>query len=116
MPSRGRGARATVRASVASASLHGGWDVVVAGSGVERGGLASDRAARGPPLPRRAKRLIKSPKLYWGDTGLALHLAQEDEPRGVHLENLVLHDLLVWRDPAHRATWAPDVKQSVNYT
>ena len=46
----------------------------------------------------RTKRLVKSPKLYWGDTGLAMHLAQEDEPRGAHLENLVLHDLLAWRD------------------
>jgi predicted AAA+ superfamily ATPase len=46
----------------------------------------------------RTKRLIKSPKLYWGDTGLALHLAQGAEPGGAHLENLVLHDLLAWRD------------------
>ena len=46
----------------------------------------------------RTKRLIKSPKLYWADTGLAMHLSQEDEPRGAHLENLVLQDLLVWRD------------------
>ena len=46
----------------------------------------------------RTKRLIKSPKLYWGDTGLAMHLSQEDEPRSAHLENLVLQDLLVWRD------------------
>ncbi len=46
----------------------------------------------------RTKRLIKSPKLYWGDTGVALHLAQEPEPRGAHLENVVLHDLLTWRD------------------
>lgn len=46
----------------------------------------------------RTKRLIKSPKLYWGDTGLALHLAGGEEPRGAHLENLVLHDLLAWRD------------------
>ena len=46
----------------------------------------------------RTKRLIKSPKLYWGDTGVALHLTQEEEPRGAHLENLVLHDLLTWRD------------------
>ena len=46
----------------------------------------------------RTKRLIKSPKLYWGDTGVALHLTQEEEPRGAHLENLVLHDLLAWRD------------------
>lgn len=46
----------------------------------------------------RTKRLIKAPKLYWGDTGLALHLSGEDEPRGAHLENLVLLDLLAWRD------------------
>jgi len=46
----------------------------------------------------RTKRLIKSPKLYWGDTGLALHMADGGEPGGAHLENLVLNDLLVWRD------------------
>lgn len=45
----------------------------------------------------RTKRLIKTPKVYWSDTGLALHLsgATPDRP---HLENLVLNDLLVWRD------------------
>jgi predicted AAA+ superfamily ATPase len=46
----------------------------------------------------RTKRLIKSAKLYWSDTGLALHLAESDPPTGPHLENLVLHDLLAWRD------------------
>lgn len=46
----------------------------------------------------RTKRLIKSPKLYWGDTGVALHLAEGTEPTGAHLENLVLHDLLAWCD------------------
>jgi predicted AAA+ superfamily ATPase len=46
----------------------------------------------------RTKRLIKSPKLYWGDTGVALHLGAVAEPGGAHLENLVLHDLLAWRD------------------
>ncbi len=46
----------------------------------------------------RTKRLMKSPKLYWGDTGLALFLAGLSEPAGHHLENLVLNDLLVWRD------------------
>lgn len=45
----------------------------------------------------RMKRLIKSPKLYWGDTGIALHLAGA-EPGGMHLENLVFNDLLAWRD------------------
>ncbi|MEN8374747.1 MAG: ATP-binding protein [Gemmatimonadota bacterium] len=51
-----------------------------------------------PYSVNRTKRLVKSPKLYWSDTGLAMHLAGEDEPRGEHLENLVLSDLLAWRD------------------
>jgi predicted AAA+ superfamily ATPase len=46
----------------------------------------------------RTKRLIKAPKLYWSDTGLALSLAEAEEPGGAHLENLVLADLLAWRD------------------
>jgi predicted AAA+ superfamily ATPase len=46
----------------------------------------------------RTKRLIKAPKLYWGDTGVALHLSGDAEPAGAHLENLVLNDLLAWRD------------------
>jgi predicted AAA+ superfamily ATPase len=46
----------------------------------------------------RTKRLIKTPKIYWADTGLALHLAGDVEPGGSHLENLVLGDLLAWRD------------------
>ena len=46
----------------------------------------------------RTKRLIKAPKLYWGDTGVALHLTGQEEPGGAHLENLVLHDLVAWRD------------------
>ncbi len=44
------------------------------------------------------KRLIKSPKLYWSDTGVAMYLAGAGAAAGAHLENLVLHDLLVWRD------------------
>lgn len=47
---------------------------------------------------RRAKRLMRRPKLYSGDVGLALHLAGTGEPTGAHLENIVLHDLLCWRD------------------
>jgi predicted AAA+ superfamily ATPase len=46
----------------------------------------------------RTKRLIKTPKLYWGDVGLALHLGGHAAPTGAHLENLVLLDLLCWRD------------------
>lgn len=45
----------------------------------------------------RTKRLMKAPKLYWSDTGVALHLAGGG-PTGAFLENLVLNDLLVWRD------------------
>ncbi len=45
----------------------------------------------------RTKRLIKSPKLYWSDVGLARHLVG-GEALGSHLENLVLSDLLVWRE------------------
>ena len=46
----------------------------------------------------RTKRLIKSPKLYWGDTGLALHISGLAEPGGAYLENLILGDLLAWRE------------------
>ena len=46
----------------------------------------------------RTKRLIKTSKIYWADTGLALFLSGADEPTGAHLENLVLSDLLAWRD------------------
>ncbi len=56
------------------------------------------------PLPayavNRTKRLIKTPKAYWSDTGLALRLAGITDPTGAHLENLVLSDLLAWRDAA----------------
>jgi predicted AAA+ superfamily ATPase len=51
----------------------------------------------------RTRRLIKAPKLYWSDTALAMHLAGEDTPRGAHLENLVLQDLLAWRGTEARA-------------
>ena len=43
----------------------------------------------------RTKRLIKTPKLYWSDTGLARHIAGDDV-RGHHLENVVATDLVAW--------------------
>ncbi len=46
----------------------------------------------------RTKRLIKAPKLYWCDTGLAMHLAGLKQPDGQHLENLLVSDLVAWRD------------------
>ncbi len=67
----------------------------------------------------RTKRLIKSPKLYWGDTGVALHLAQLTEPGGAHLENLVLHDLLAWRDArldrAEILYWRTTIGEEVDF-
>jgi predicted AAA+ superfamily ATPase len=51
----------------------------------------------------RTPRLVKSPKLFWTDTGFAAHLAGVSdlraEPRsGSYLENLVLADLDAWRE------------------
>ena len=67
----------------------------------------------------RTKRLIKSPKLYWGDTGVALHLSQETEPGGGHMENLVLHDLLTWRDArlerAEILYWRTSIGEDVDF-
>ena len=51
-----------------------------------------------PYAVNRTKRLVKSPKLFWTDSGLAMYVAGEREPRGAHLENIVLNDLLSWRD------------------
>jgi predicted AAA+ superfamily ATPase len=67
----------------------------------------------------RTKRLIKTPKLYWCDTGLALHLAGEDEPRGAHLENLILCDILSWRDASRDGAeilyWRTTVGDEVDF-
>jgi len=67
----------------------------------------------------RTKRLIKSPKLYWSDTGLALHSSGAEEPGGAHLENLVLCDLLAWRDArlerAEIGYWRTSVGEEVDF-
>jgi predicted AAA+ superfamily ATPase len=67
----------------------------------------------------RTKRLIKSPKLYWGDTGVALHLVGAREPTGAHLENLVLQDLLAWSgarlERAEVAYWRTAVGEEVDF-
>jgi hypothetical protein len=67
----------------------------------------------------RTKRLIKAPKIYWGDNGLALHLAEAEEPDGAHLENLVLHDLLAWRDArverAELGYWRTSIGEEVDF-
>ena len=46
----------------------------------------------------RNRRLVKSPRMYWCDPGLALHLAGESTPGGAHLENLIACDLFAWRE------------------
>ncbi|MBY0491812.1 MAG: ATP-binding protein [Gemmatimonadaceae bacterium] len=46
----------------------------------------------------RGKRLTKTPKVYWSDTALAWHLAGTPPLTGFHFENLIVQDLLVWRD------------------
>ena len=51
-----------------------------------------------PYSVNRTKRLIKSPKIYWSDTGLAMHLADATTASGAHLENLICTDLLAWRE------------------
>ena len=51
-----------------------------------------------PYAVNRTKRLIRTPKLYWSDPALALRLGGSGAATGVHLETLVLMDLLVWRD------------------
>lgn len=67
----------------------------------------------------RTKRLIKSPKVYWADTGLAMHLAAAEEPAGAHFENLVLHDLMAWRDArlerAEVCHWRTTIGEEVDF-
>jgi hypothetical protein len=67
----------------------------------------------------RTKRLIKAPKIYWGDTGVALHLTETEEPSGAHLENLVLNDLLAWRDArierAELGYWRTSIGEEVDF-
>lgn len=56
-----------------------------------------------------SKRLIKTPKLYWLDTGLAAHLAgiataakaRKSPLLGALAENLVLCSLVAWRESQH---------------
>jgi uncharacterized protein len=67
----------------------------------------------------RTKRLIKAPKIYWGDTGVAIHLAGIEEPSGAHFENLVLQDLLAWRDAriehAELGYWRTSIGEEVDF-
>ena len=67
----------------------------------------SYQIVRVPAFARsRSRRLIKSPKVYWVDTGLAAFLLGLSDPAEVRshrsagslLENLVLAQLLAWRE------------------
>ena len=66
----------------------------------------------------RTKRLVKSPRIFWGDTGAALHLGAAT-PAGAHLENLVLHDLVAWRDArvdrVELAYWRTTIGEEVDF-
>ena len=52
--------------------------------------------------PNQGRRLIKSPKVYWSDTGLAAYLSGSGQILGSHLENLVLNDLVIWAENYNR--------------
>lgn len=55
-----------------------------------------------PLLPTAAARLVKSPKLYWTDPGLARVLGQPGPGEGALVETAVVAELLRWR------SWQPD--------
>lgn len=67
----------------------------------------------------RTKRLIKSPKAYWSDTGLAHHLASGGVPNGALFENLILTDLLAWREASRGAAeilyWRTASQQELDF-
>ena len=50
----------------------------------------------------RGQRIIKSPKVYWNDAGLALHLGGDGVISGSHLENFVYNDLIAWSENRNR--------------
>jgi uncharacterized protein len=59
------------------------------------------------------------PKIYLVGTGIAIHLAKAEEPSGAHLENLVLHDLLAWRNArierAELSYWRTSIGEEVDF-
>ena len=72
-----------------------------------------------PAYTRNAgERVIKSPKLYAVDVGLAIAGARETEPTGFHLETLIASDLLRWRDAAAGrlvSRWRLETGQEVDF-
>ncbi|SRR5581483_6692465 len=67
----------------------------------------------------RTKRLVRTPKAYWCDSALALHLSGAGEPTGAYLENLVLSDLLAWKSasipPAEVFFWRTSSDLEVDF-
>ena len=74
----------------------------------------------------RTKRLVKSPKLFWTDTGLATHLAGYGSQKelsgtfgGAILENLVLTQLLAWKETVSPRPeiyyWRTHTQQEVDF-
>ncbi len=72
-----------------------------------------------PAYTRNAgERVIKSPKLYAVDVGLAIAGARETDPTGFHLETLIASDLLRWRDAAAGrlvSHWRLETGQEVDF-
>lgn len=58
-----------------------------------------------PYLRNSSHRVIKAPKLYMVDAALAFAAAQETEPTGFHLENLIVSDAAVWKESAPNRAW-----------
>lgn len=71
------------------------------------------------PYSRNAgQRIIKAPKTFMVDSGLALSAARETIPTGFHFETFVANDLLVWtEDEPGRALyhWRLISKQEVDF-
>jgi predicted AAA+ superfamily ATPase len=65
-----------------------------------------------------SQRVIKAPKLFMADSGMALAGAGEHTPTGFHLETLVANDLYVWRDEVVRRAvfhWRLQSGQEVDF-
>jgi predicted AAA+ superfamily ATPase len=70
-------------------------------------------------LMRQVSESLAGRASYWGDTGVAMQLAETEEPGGAHMENLVLHDLLAWRDAriehAELGYWRTSIGEEVDF-
>jgi predicted AAA+ superfamily ATPase len=54
-----------------------------------------------PPYSLNSRqRIVKAPRLVFVDSAFAMVVARETEPRGCHLETMIVQDALAWRDEA----------------